>query len=63
MLWWRFVVRSGRRYLHYLVQEDTDSANKRNHDVINGNVLRHNYALPMLFFPSVMIALAWLSPW
>jgi len=64
MLWRRFVVRLGRCYLHYLVQmavyEDTDSANKRNHDVINhdGNMLRHNCALLTLFFPSVMIALA-----
>jgi len=46
-------MRSGRRCLCYLAQiaiyENTDSANKRNHDDINDSV--HNYALLALFFP------------
>jgi len=48
-------MRSGRRCLRYLAQiaihENTDSANKRNHDVINDSVLRHNHALLALLFP------------
>jgi len=45
-------VRPGRRYLRYLTQiavhEDTDSANRRDHGVINDSVL-HYYELPALF--------------
>jgi len=45
-------VRSGRRYLAQIaVHEATDSANRRNHDVISGSVLRYNYVLQALFLP------------